>query len=110
MSIVSFDVSCSEAEVTLVVEAHGSVYYPEEFVDPITQVDAFYMTWVHHLNKNLEPEELPWVETDELWLINHLGKEVFTILITNIEDSLMEEFLSEEGKEITNEYISTRNN
>ncbi len=108
MSIVSFDVSSSDAETTLVVEAHGSVYQPQEFAKPITQVDAFYMTY--RLNENLDPEELAWIETDESWLLNNLGEEVFMILMTNIEDSLMEEFLKEEGKEITHEHISTRNN
>ena len=54
MSIVSFDVSSSDAETTLVVEAHGSVYQPQEFAKPITQVDAFYMTY--RLNENLDPE------------------------------------------------------
>ena len=103
MSIVSFDVSSSDAETTLVVEAHGSVYQPQEFAKPIT-----HMTY--RLNENLDPEELAWIETDESWLLNNLGEEVFMILMTNIEDSLMEEFLKEEGKEITHEHISTRNN
>ena len=107
MAIVSFDVSSSDADATLVVEAHGSVYQPQEFVNPITQVDAFYMTY--RLSENLDPEELAWIETDESWLLNNLGEEVFMNLMTNIEDSLMEEFLKEEGKEITNEYTSTRN-
>ena len=107
MSIVSFDVSSSDAETTLVVEAHGPVYQTQEFAKPITQVDAFYITY--RLNEDINPEDLAWVETDESWLLNNLGEEVFMMLMTNIEDSLMEQYL-EDGKEITHEYISTRNN
>jgi len=109
MPIVSFDVSSADAERTLVVEAHGSVYYPQEFSNPITKIDNFFMTY--RLDEDIDPEDLAWVETDESWLINNLGEEVFMILMTNIEDSLLEQYLEEEeGKEITHVHISPRSN
>ena len=91
MSVVNFGVSCSEGP-TMFVEAHGCVYQPEEFLDYITEISTFYISYE-------ENEDSEWLEVDEKFLHVNLGKDAFMELISQIEQSLIEDYHNENEKE-----------
>ena len=87
MSIVNFGVSSSEGP-TLFVEAHGCVYQPEDFSDLITEITTFYVSYE-------DDEDSEWMEIDETFLAANLGEEAFIELLSQIEQSLLEDYHSE---------------
>lgn len=87
MSVVNFGVSTSEGP-TLFVEAHGCVYQPENYSDLITEITTFYVSYE-------DEEDSEWMEIDETFLAANLGEEAFIDLISQIEQSLIEDYHSE---------------
>jgi len=87
MSVVNFGVSTSEGP-TLFVEAHGCVYQPEDFSDLITEITTFYVSYE-------DQEDSEWMEIDENFLAVNLGEEAFIELLSQIEQSLLEDYHSE---------------
>ena len=87
MSIVNFGVSSSEGP-TLFVEAHGCVYQPEDFSDLITEITTFYVSYE-------DDEDSEWMEIDETFLAANLEEEAFIELLSQIEQSLLEDYHSE---------------
>ncbi len=87
MSVVNFGVSSSEGP-TLFVEAHGCVYQPENYSDLITEITTFYVSYE-------DDEDSEWMEIDETFLAANLGEEAFIELLSQIEQSLLEDYHSE---------------
>jgi len=95
MSVVNFGVSSSGGP-TLFVEAYGCVYQPENFTDCITEISTFYISYE-------DEEDSEWLEVDENFLIGNLGEEAFLHLITQIEQSFLEDYYNDNKDEVNYE-------
>jgi hypothetical protein len=87
MSVVNFGVSSSEG-LTMFVEAHGCVYRPEKFLDYITEISTFYISYEDN-------EDSEWLEVDEHFLAINLGEDAFRELISQIENSLIQDYFND---------------